>query len=60
LYISSDNDKRLAIGYNTVLNAGFIQAMNNGVSYSPLVLNSTHNAGLSDFFIWDNVRLVKL
>jgi hypothetical protein len=37
----TDTAKRLAIGYNTSANVGFIQAMQNGTTYTPLLLNSS-------------------
>ena len=38
---ATDSNKKLAIGYNTSANVGFIQAMQNGTAYSPLLLNSS-------------------
>jgi hypothetical protein len=38
---ASDPNKKLTIGYNTSNNNGFIQPMQNGTSYSPLLLNSS-------------------
>jgi hypothetical protein len=37
----TDDNKKLVLGYNTSANVGFIQAMQNGTAYSPLLLNST-------------------
>jgi hypothetical protein len=38
---ATDSNKKLVFGYNTSANVGFIQAMQNGTAYSPLLLNST-------------------
>jgi hypothetical protein len=37
----TDTNKRLSIGYNTSTNTAFIQSMQNGTAYTPLLLNST-------------------